>query len=138
MQRAEDKACNIRAGDVGDAEVFLGGIGEEHTQRKAEYRHTALVGIALVDQLEDVVADKAHAHREHNEQHRMQHHVHRVRIGVLEADDEGQHDDADNVVDDSGAGYQRADMPLEPSQLFKRLNGDADRCGGHDGADENG
>ena len=66
----------------------------------------------------------------------MQHHVHRVGVRVLEADDEGQHDDADNIVDYGGAGYEGPDVAFKTPQLLQSLNGDAHGGGCHNGSDE--
>ena len=58
--------------------------------------------------------------------------------GIPEADDEGQDDDADDVVNDGGTHNGGADFSTELSQFPEGRNRDADRGGSQYHADEDG
>ena len=82
---------------------------------------------------------KPTVHQRHDEeQHRGEDHASGVGLGILEADDESQHDDADDIVDDGGAEDGGAHLALELPHLLQGLHRDADAGGRHDDAHEDG
>ena len=94
--------------------------------------------VTLVDEFERVVGYYTDTETEQDKQTRAYNNVHRRRIRVFEADNEREHDNADDIVDYSGAHYQRTDVTFQMTELFERLHGYADGGGGHYGADEHG
>ena len=128
VQIAKYKTCDIGSRNICDAEEPVGCKRKEHTHRKAEYRHTALVRVALVDELENIVHKYPHTYTARKEQQNISDHQYRFGIGLFESDNERQHDDTDNVVDYCGAGDERTDVLFDVSKLLERLNGDSHRC----------
>ena len=60
----------------------------------------------------------------------------RLHIRTLKADNKGQNDDADHVVDDGGAQNGGTDPALQPAHFTKRLHSNADGGGRHNDADK--
>ena len=83
-------------------------------------------------------ADSPDGGGEQQKQHGAQQDGQRPDRGILEADDDGEHDDADDVIDDGGADDGGADPSPQVAHFPQGLHRNGDRGGGHDGADVDG
>ena len=116
---------------------MLSNIGEAERQGHRQDRNTLRMRPALIDFAECYEYDIACTDGKHKEQRRAEYHL-RDRLGrVLQADDECQDENADDVIDDGRTHDRLTDLCRELSQLLKRLYRNADTGGGQDGADKN-
>lgn len=94
------------------------------------------VGIFFIKALEYPVENQPYHDSHDKEENRVQYNLSRIGVGTLEADNEGQHNNADNIVDYGGAENGSTYPSLELSHLFKRLHRNADAGGSHNHADK--
>ena len=116
---------------------MLRNIGEAERQGHRQDRNTLRMRPALINLPEYHENDISCTDGKHKEQCCAEYHL-CDRLGrVLQADDECQDENADDVIDDSRAHDRLTDLCRELSQLLKRLYRNADTGGGQDGADKN-
>ena len=71
------------------------------------------------------------------EQHSAQQHRERPYRGILKPNDNGEHNDADDVIDDGGADDGGAHPAAQMTHFPEGLHRNGNRGSGHDGADVN-
>ena len=133
---AEDNTRDVSARDIGDTEILLGDERHNETEPDSDYRYAAGVRVLLVVPLEQLIEDEAEYRREHEEEHDLPRHEEGIAVGVLEAEHKGEHDDTDDVIDDSGAEDSLPDAAVEMTHFLEDLDGDTDGGRGHNAADE--
>ena len=95
------------------------------------------MGVALVKPFHGKVDDDADADGDEEEQHGLDEHA--ADAGTLTragAQHAGQHDDADDVINDCRADDGRTKEAFQMAQLLQRRHRDGDTRRRHDGADE--
>ena len=92
--------------------------------------------IAVIQREEYLVEKKSAHDRYRKEGDGLDNDHQRVRIRALEADDEGQDNDTDHVVNNGGADDGGAYLTLDLTQFLQRGDGDADAGRRHNRTDE--
>ena len=141
--RVQHEPCRERSDDAGEADQ-LGRVGECEAQEEADREHDlrmARAGGEPDDRLREEVAEPsdeaeeddgaADDARDGEEGERFA-----SRGGRGEAGDEGQHDQAEHVVEDGCAEDDPALRALGLAEILEHAGGDADAGGGQRGADE--
>ena len=97
------------------------------------------MGIAVIQPGHHPVPDNPHANGHHKEKHRVEKDLDHAAIFASPcAQNTGQHDNADHIVNDRRTDDGRAQESLERSQLLKGCHRDGDAGGCHDGTDKQG
>ena len=137
LHRAKNDARNVRAGNIGNAEVPLSDVGHGKAERNADDGDALGMGVAGVEPLHRKVDDKADADSNQEEECRLDQHT--ADAGTLAragAQHAGQHNDADDIINDRRADNGRAEEAFQVAQLLQRGHRDRYAGGRHDRADE--
>ena len=109
MQGAKNDTGNIRAGNIGDAEVLFSDIGHCKAERNADNGNALGMGVAGIKPLHNRMEYKANADSNEEEERRLDQHT--ADAGPLTGagtQHTGQHDDADDIINNCGADNGRA------------------------------
>ena len=136
LQRTQDDACDVSAGDVGDSEVPLCAVRQYEAQRKTDDRNAALVFPALVDDLEYAVEDVSANYADKEEYAGHKEGAADIIGRISHAHGDGKHEDADYIIDDSGRYDRRSHEFGKLSQFLQRLDGDGNRSRSEDETDK--
>ena len=104
MQRTENDTGNVSAGNIRNAKVFLSNIGHCKTECKAGNRYALRMGIAGIQPLHDAVEHIADTNGNQKEQRGLDQHA--ADAGALTGagtQHTGQHDNADDIINDGSA-----------------------------------
>ena len=137
LHRAKNDARNVRAGNIGNAEVLLSDVGHGKAESNADDGDALGMGVAGVQPLHHIVDDKADADSNQEEERRLDQHT--ADAGTLAragAQHAGQHNDADDIINDRRADNGRAEEAFQVAQLLQRGHRDRYAGGRHDRADE--
>ena len=136
---AEHDARDVRARDIGNAEIPLGNVGHGKAERHADDGDALGVGVAAVQPEHGLVGGEADDHGHHEEEDGVQQHLAQPRAGAGACPQHtGEDHDADDIVDDRRADDGGAEEAFQVPQLLQRGHRDGHAGGRHDGADEEG
>ena len=135
-QRAEDDAGEICAGDVGDAEEALCNVAHQQGERNRINRDAAVLVPFLLHLEERLVHDQADDRNEYEERYNAGQNEQRAYRRIGQRAQNGQDDDAQNIVDNGRAQYRCADPAFQLAHLAQRLDRDRNRGCGQNDTDE--
>ncbi len=81
------------------------------------------MSVSVIVELEYLVDDKAYHKRQYKEKQYLSRNEESIAVGVLEAENKGEDDNADNVVYDSGTEYGLSNSAVELAHFLEHLNG---------------
>lgn len=135
---AHDKTGKKGTGNIGHAEELLGAVGHDEAEGQGPHRHAAAVPVVLGNELEELHHSQTHQQGEEEEARDLHQHQRGAALAGAEAGEEGQHHDAQNIVDEGGTEQGRAGLAFQLAHLVEGLHGDAHGGGGEDGAHKGG
>ena len=107
---------------------MLGTVGHQQTQHESQHRIPPQIALVLQSHhpAEQAIGRKAHYTGEQEEQHDLSQHQQNALVSAGHAADNGQSDQAQNVVDQCRRQDGVAHLGIQLAQLFQRLHSDAD------------
>ena len=135
-QTAHYDACEVCAGDVGDAEEALCNVAHQQGERNRINRDAAVLVPFLLHLEECLVHDQADDRNEYEERYNAGQNEQRAYRRIGQRAQNGQDDDAQNIVDNGRAQYRCADPAFQLAHLAQRLDRDRNRGCGQNDADE--
>ena len=134
---AQHNAGNVGTGDVGNTKELLGNIGHGKAESDTDNGDALGVGVAFVQPFHGIVNDHTDTDRNQEEQHRVDEHSAQACTGTgAGANDAGQHDDTDDVIDNGSTDDRGTKEAFQLPQLLQGGHRDGNAGGGHDRADE--
>ena len=100
IEGTQDNARNVCTGNIGDAEIFFGNVGQSEAERKTQNRETAGVRKYGVHAVEQLKAEKTEHNRKGKKQNGGGCYFQRIGCRIFKTDDNSQHNDTNDIVDD--------------------------------------